>query len=176
MKKRAKPKVDERDEAAEAALRNLVRANAVMSHAMQRFFGRHGISASQWNVLRVLEVAKRGGRKGLRMADIGERLIIRPPSVTGAVDRLERQGLVTRRVSAGDLRTKEVCLTAAGEGIVRRVLAKRHEHVRAVMGGMNAKENRELARLLERVIERLEGLMSKVKGERSKVKVKRPGP
>ena len=92
------------------------------------------------------------------MADIGQRLWIRPPSVTGVVDRLERQGLLKRSVSASDLRTKEVSLTPDGEGLVQRIMSVRHEHVRSLMSGFGAKERNTLVMLLNRLADRLDAL------------------
>jgi len=178
MTQRPKPYVDSTDETAHEAFRSLIRAYGLLNRAMQPFFGQHGISPSQWGVLRVLDRARHGGpakgrglaeggQKRLRMADLSQRLLIRPASVTGVVDRLERQGLLRRCISSSDLRTKEVCLTPAGEGLVNRILSTRHEHVQAVLsgpakgrgraeGGLTAKEQKELVALLSRFINRLE--------------------
>jgi DNA-binding MarR family transcriptional regulator len=158
MTQRRTRRVNAADETADKVLRSLIRAYGLLNRAMQPFFARHGISPSQWGVLRVLERARRKGQARLRMADLSQRLWIRPPSVTGVVDRLERQGLLRRCASSNDLRTKEVCLTAAGEGLVNRIVSGRHEHVESVMCGLNAKERKTLAALLGRFIERLEVL------------------
>ena len=74
---------------------------------------RFGISGSQWGVLVTLhrgEVEER--RTALRLTDLGDRLIVRPPSVTGVVDRLQRMGLVARTPSSDDHRAKDVSLTS----------------------------------------------------------------
>ena len=63
---------------------------------MQPYFARFGISGAQWGVLRQLHLAEQEGLAGLRQTDLSERLLVRPPSVTGVVDRLERVGYVQR--------------------------------------------------------------------------------
>src|SRR5437764_6423730 len=95
---------------AEETFRELIRTLGLLERAMQPYFARYGISGSQWGVLRSLHRAEADGLAGLRQTDLSERLLIRPPSVTGALDRLQRAGLVTRGGSATDLRAKQVSL------------------------------------------------------------------
>src|SRR5262245_55410997 len=79
-----------------AAFRALLRNFGLVDRIMLPYFARFGISGSQWGVLRQLHRAEQEGLHGLRLTDLSERLLIRPPSVTGVVDRLERAGLVMR--------------------------------------------------------------------------------
>src|SRR3954464_8308384 len=81
---------------AEAAFRSLVRTIGLLERVMLPHFARLGVSASQWGVLRTLYRAEANGDRGLLLTDLSERLLVRPPSVTGLVARLERDGLVTR--------------------------------------------------------------------------------
>ena len=97
---------------AEKAFRQLIRTIGLLERAMQPCFARFGITGGQWGVLRNLHRAEAEGRSDLRLTDLSERLLIRPPSVTGVVDRLERAQLVARTDSATDLRVKQVALDA----------------------------------------------------------------
>src|SRR5881227_1384167 len=90
----------------EQALRSLIRTLGLLDKVMQPYFARFGISGSQWGVLRNLHRAEAEGLPGLRLTDLSERLLIRPPSVTGVVDRLERLALVVRESVSGDLRAR----------------------------------------------------------------------
>src|SRR5437588_12552015 len=80
----------------EQTCRALLRTLGLLKRVMEPYFARFGISGSQWAVLRTLLRAEAEGRKQLRLTDLGNRLLIRPPSVTGVVDRLQRMGLVAR--------------------------------------------------------------------------------
>src|SRR5262249_3520570 len=91
----------------ESAFRGLIRTWGLLERVMQSYFAQFGISGSQWGVLRNLHRAEQEGLPGLRLTDLGDRLLIRPPSVTGAIDRLERAGLVVRDGSPTDLRAKQ---------------------------------------------------------------------
>jgi DNA-binding MarR family transcriptional regulator len=126
---------------------------------MQPYFAQFGISGSQWGVLRMLHRAESEGSSGLRLTDLSERLFIRPPSVTGVVDRLTRAGLVTRDGSPTDLRTKNVALTDEGRQLVERVLRFHGRQIDTVLGGLDTGEQEELHRLLARVGGHLEELL-----------------
>src|SRR5947208_8724398 len=99
---------------AEGAFRELLRVFGLLERVMQTYFAQFGITGSQWGVLRNLHRAEQESGPGLRLTDLSERLTIRPPSVTGVVDRLERAGLVLRDGSRTDLRAKRVKLTSKG--------------------------------------------------------------
>src|SRR5665213_2582195 len=104
--------------------RAMLRTLGLVERVMQPYFAQFGITGSQWGVLRVLHRAEAEGLPGLRLTDLSERLIIRPPSVTGVVDRLERLGLVVRQSVPGDLRVKRVTLTTKARQLLDRVLGR----------------------------------------------------
>ena len=126
---------------------------------MEPYFARFGISGSQWGVLVTLhrgEVEER--RTALRLTDLGDRLIVRPPSVTGVVDRLQRMGLVARTASSDDHRAKDVSLTAAGRDLVRQILEHHPAQVRLAFAGLSIPEQGEFRRLLDLMSTHLEQL------------------
>jgi DNA-binding MarR family transcriptional regulator len=141
---------------AETAFRSFIRTFGLVERAMQSHFQAFGISGSQWGVLRNLHRAEEAGEGGLRLTDLSHRLLIRPPSVTGAVDRLEDAGLVARTAVPGDLRAKRVALTAEGRAVVERVLTVHGRQIAKVMAGLSTDEQHELNRLLTRLGENLQ--------------------
>ena len=150
--------VDRAEPGPEQTFRALLRTLGLLRRVMEPYFARHGISGSQWAVLRTLARAEDDGLRQLRLTDLGGRLLIRPPSVTGVVDRLQKLGLVARVPSPTDQRVKNVSLTAAGRKLVRRVLQHHPEQVRSLLAGLNALEQEELHRLLGRLGSHLEEL------------------
>lgn len=58
---------------------------------------------------------------------LGRKILISSGSITAAVDRLERQGLVERRASASDRRARIAHLTAQGKALIEGLF---QEHVR----------------------------------------------
>src|SRR5262245_45672528 len=126
---------------------------------MQPYFARFGISGSQWGILRTLRRAERKGSSALRVTDLSERLLVRPPSITAAIDRLERLGLATRAASTTDGRAKEVRLTARGRARLERALAGHAAQIDAVLGPLSRAERTELQRLLDQLGHHLKGLL-----------------
>jgi DNA-binding MarR family transcriptional regulator len=129
----------------------MLRTFGLVERVMQPYFARFGISGSQWGVLRNLRRAELEGLGALRLTDLSERLLIRPPSVTGVVDRLERAGLVSRQGSTTDLRAKHVALTPRGRALLEEVLMVHEAQIDSVMGGLSLAQQAEFHRQLGRV-------------------------
>lgn len=85
---------------AEAFL-NLVRTTDQLQHTLRARLKSHGITETQYNLLRILRGA---GEAGLACSEIAERLITRDPDVTRLLGRLERMALVQRTRDAKDRR------------------------------------------------------------------------
>lgn len=139
----------------DTAFHTLLRTFGLLEKVMHPHFARFGVSGSQWGVLRSLHRAEAEGAKRLRLTDLSAGLIIRPPSVTGVVDRLQRMGLVSRDTSPTDMRAKEIKLTDKGRRLVDRVLAVHGRQIQAVLAGLDSNEQQELRRLLGRLGEHL---------------------
>lgn len=148
----------------EEAFRAILRCFGLIKRNMEPYFGRFGISGAQWGVLRVLHRAHEEARAGLRLKDLGGRLLVRPPSVTTVVDRLERQGLVTRQASATDRRSKSVSLTPAGEELVRTILEGHSRQIHSMLAGLSSEEQAQLLDLMRRLHAHLEGLLEQTAG------------
>src|SRR5262249_18407456 len=142
------------------ALDELLRTFGLVERALQPFYTRFGISGAQWGVLRTLYQAEQEGQAGLRLTDLSQRLLLRPPSVTGLIDRLERSDLVRRSVWATDLRAHPIRLTRAGRRLVQQILAEHEGQMHVVLEGLNANDQTELTRLLAAWRLYLQGLLS----------------
>jgi len=142
------------------AFRELIRTFGLLERVMQPYFSRFGITGSQWGVLRTLHRSELEGTSGLRMTDLSDKLLIRPPSVTGVVDRLERSGLVERKASPDDQRSRLVGLTDAGRQLVERVLTVHEAQVEYVLAGLTLPEQMALQRHLARLGRHLEALLA----------------
>jgi MarR family transcriptional regulator, 2-MHQ and catechol-resistance regulon repressor len=137
--------------AAEGAFYALLRTFGRLRQVMEPYFATHRISGSQWGILRALQRAGAEGQTALRVTELGQRLLIRPASVSGALDRLERQGLVERTASKEDRRVRRVCLTGAGDELVARVLKGHGEQIESLFTGLTSKELNDLTATLQRL-------------------------
>jgi DNA-binding MarR family transcriptional regulator len=133
--------------AAEEVLLNLVRTNDVIGHRFDVLFEAHGLTASQYNILRIL----RGEGRPLPCLEIAGRMVTRVPAITGLVDRLEAKGLVARERSAEDRRVVFVAITATALDLLAGLdepLRQLHEQL---VGPLGPAELRKLIRLLEKL-------------------------
>jgi len=149
---------------AETPFRALVRAFGTGKQVMEPYFVENGVSSAQWGVLRAIIVAESEGVKELRLTDLSTRLLIRPPSVTTVIDRLERAGFVTRSASTTDRRAKTIALTAKGRKMVTKVLASYDDQIAKVMSGLSATEQKQLCAMLAKLQAHLEGLLAEIPG------------
>jgi DNA-binding MarR family transcriptional regulator len=92
---------------------------------------------------------------GLSQSELLTRLMVEPPTVTKAIGRLERDGLVTRRRDRGDARVSRVFLTARGKRLRGRVEAIWAELEERATAGFTADERGLLRRLSARMRENL---------------------
>jgi DNA-binding MarR family transcriptional regulator len=105
------------------------------------------LSPAQCHVLHLIEP-----ERPIPMGQIAETLACDASNVTGLVDRLESRGLIRRRPSPDDRRVKVLVLTPAGTRI-RALLVERMAAPPAALERLSAEEQRQLARILSRLLE-----------------------
>jgi len=103
---------------AQEAHLNIARAAAELEHTFEDAFKAHGVTNTQFNVLRILRGA---GSEGLCRAEIGERMLRRVPDVTRLLDRLEQAKLITRERVGDDRRFVTPRITARGLALLDRL-------------------------------------------------------
>jgi DNA-binding MarR family transcriptional regulator len=133
----------------EEALLSLVRTNDRLEIQFERLFREHGITNSQYNVLRIL----RGEGRPLPILEIASRTVCVVPGITGLVDRLERAGFVNRLRCEKDRRVIYVALTDRGMETLAGLDEPLAEMHRKVVGHLSQSELKELIRLLEKLRE-----------------------
>lgn len=143
-----------RSTAQEAAIALLLTAEVTRWPIQDLLAAEHDLTLQQYNVLRILRGA---GSAGLPTLEIAERMIERTPGITRLIDRLEDKGLVVRERSADDRRQVFCRLTAAGAELLRGLDRPIDALDEMVMGGLDAKEQATLIRLLDKVRARLPG-------------------
>lgn len=105
------------------------------------------LSPAQCHVLHLIEPDR-----PIPMGQLAETLACDASNVTGLVDRLESRGLVRRRPSAEDRRVKVLVLTPTGCRL-RALLVERMTAPPATLERLSPREQRELVRILSRLLE-----------------------
>lgn len=97
------------------AIVSLLRTATVVEHATNELLRPHGITLTQFNVLRILQGA---GRRGLCGREIGERLISRVPDVSRLLDRMAEMGLISRVRDTADRRHVTAAIAVKGRKLL----------------------------------------------------------
>ena len=105
-----------------------------------------GLCPSDFGVLEVLF-----GKGPTAVNAIGEKIGLTSGSITTAVDRLERRGLVERRAQAGDRRARVVHLTTAGKKLVAGAMVKHAAAMERAASGLTAEERLQVVALLKKL-------------------------
>ena len=134
----------------EAAL-GVLRTGDRLQICFARLFREHGLTPSQYNILRIL----RGEGKPLPILEIASRTITVVPGITGLIDRLERAGFVHRLRCEKDRRVIFVALTDHATTTLAAIDEPLLALNRKLLGHLSQAELKELIRLLEKVRERL---------------------
>ena len=97
---------------------NLCRTAAVMSHQVEQSLRPHGLSQTQYNVLRILRQADPAG---LPQHDIRDRLVAQVPDVPRILERMDKAGWIRRTRGEIDRRVVNATLSKAGHELVDRL-------------------------------------------------------
>jgi DNA-binding MarR family transcriptional regulator len=117
MKANVQPTTQRRPGSREETLfLELLRTCDLLSRRPAQLLKTEDLSATQYNVLRIL----RGSPEGLPCGEIAARMITRDPDVTRLLDRMEKRGLISRSRDKKDRRTVIGRITPEG----RRLLAR----------------------------------------------------
>ena len=134
----------------EDAFLDLLRTTDLLSRRPAQVLKTEDLSATQYNVLRIL----RGAPEGLACGEIGNRMITRDPDITRLLDRLEKRKLVSRCREAKDRRMVLTRITSEG----LKLLARLDDPVREA-------HRKQLGHLGRERLRTLEGLLSEARSQ-----------
>jgi DNA-binding MarR family transcriptional regulator len=129
----------------------LERAGRAVGERLDRAFGRDGVTADHWRVLRIL-----ADGEGHTMGEIAERLQMNPPTLTKLVDRMVGKSLVQRSADPEDSRRVLVYAADAGLELLHELQGKVDQHHAALQALLGDRNARQLERLLTTLIEAAE--------------------
>jgi MarR family 2-MHQ and catechol resistance regulon transcriptional repressor len=98
---------------------------------------------------RVLEVLLNKGP--LPVNTVGPKVWLTPGSISVAVDRLVKKGLVSRKGQAGDRRVRQVELTPKGRALIKRGFGEHAAAMENMIGVLSKNERLTLLRLLKKL-------------------------
>ncbi len=117
------------------------------------------LTGPQLTVLKMLE-----GLGDLSLSELSERIRAQNSTVTGIIDRMEREGLVTRTRSTEDRRVVKIRLTDKGSKIARAIAVEPMEIFRGALDSLTAGETRELLKILTKIAKRVQSIVKREVG------------
>ena len=139
------------DETARSVLRSLRRILQAVDLHGRRLRSRYGLTGPQIICLREIQ---RG--ESLNPGQLARNVGLKPPTVTGIVDRLETRGLVTRRRRHIDKRQVRIELTESGAAVVNAAPAPLQEEFVGRFAALPAHRREAIAGHLDEVVALLE--------------------
>ncbi|MBA4032207.1 MAG: MarR family transcriptional regulator [Planctomyces sp.] len=139
------------DPTEEAAL-ILLRTADRLEYRCGQLFRQHGLTNSQYNVLRIL----RGEGEPLPSLEIGRRMLQPVPAMTGLIDRLQKLGLVDRQRIPMDRRQILVGLTEQGSRLVANIDEPLKVLMSEMFGNLSPEDLQQLTQLLEKTRQQIE--------------------
>ena len=130
----------------EEALLNLLRSSDYLERAFQQKIRGWGLTATQYNVLRILRGAH---PNGLACAAIGERMIAAEPDITRLLGRLKRLKLIRQHRDRRDRRVVLTTITDSGLELLGAMDPAVRNGPKELLGHMRRAELVEMIRLLE---------------------------
>jgi DNA-binding MarR family transcriptional regulator len=139
------------DPSACEAFLNLLRAGDEAYRQSENFFNDHGMTPGRFTVLMLLFDKLAGISLPQTPAELAEKAGVARATITGLVDTLERDGLVTRRHDSGDRRMMLIHLTPKGQAALEGILPGHFKQMADQMAPLSEHERKTLVRLLNKV-------------------------
>jgi DNA-binding MarR family transcriptional regulator len=122
---------------------------------------RADLTGPQLTVLKMLE-----GLGDLSLSDLSERIRAQNSTVTGIIDRMEREGLVLRSRSTEDRRVVHIKLTDKGARIARDIDVEPMEIFRGALESLTPGEMSDLLRILTKIARRVQAIVKRDVGDK----------
>ena len=127
------------------AFLNVLRTSSKLTDALEDLLRPYGISATQYNVLRIL---RGSGPDGLCRNELRDRMLTRMPDMTRLLDRMEDGGLVTRAREREDRRMVLTRISSTGQELLKQLDAPVSELHRAQLDRLTNDQLRSMIDLL----------------------------
>jgi MarR family 2-MHQ and catechol resistance regulon transcriptional repressor len=131
-----------------AMLEMILEAGDVVGKYVNTYPNEFGLTATKFNTLQVLN---NDPRHGVTQNQLGSKLTVTGPNITGVIDRLERDNLVTRETHPNDRRANLVKLTDEGQRMFEQAADLHAIRTHQLISVLNPEERTLLAELLRRI-------------------------
>jgi DNA-binding MarR family transcriptional regulator len=121
---------------------------------------RADLTGPQLTVVKLLETVG-----DLSLSELSDRIRAQNSTVTGIIDRMEREGLVLRERSKEDRRVVHIRLTAKGQTLAKEIPVEPMEIFKGALETLSPQEMRDLMRIMTKVAKRVKQIVRRDVGE-----------
>ena len=125
---------------------NLIYTYNWMNEKMKKVFDKEGITAQQFNILRIL----RGAGVPISTLQIRERMLDKMSDTSRIVDRLVLKGLAKKNICKNDKRLVDVSISTKGKKLLEKIDRYENE-MDAIFGNLSEAEAKTLNNLLDKI-------------------------
>ena len=158
---RTVPRISPRERDA-AAVSRIVETSIYLQTESRRLAkeqcAKHGITATQLNVLKLLEEIG-----DLTLSQLSKRMVSTNSTVTGIVDRMVAAGHVAREQSADDRRVWKIRLTPQGRAVAKKIDVAPWDILRAALKALPPDELDQLIETLAKVAQYVQSTVEETK-------------
>jgi DNA-binding MarR family transcriptional regulator len=115
---------------------------------------RADLTGPQLTVVKLLEQVG-----DLSLSELSDKIRAQNSTVTGIIDRMEREGLVTRERSKEDRRVVHIRLTPKGRALAGEIPVEPMEIFKGALQSLSAQEMRDLMRIMTKVAKRVKQIV-----------------
>jgi len=130
---------------------HLLRTGDESARVVEANLARHNITQGRFGVLMILVNRCAGDTSTLGPAELADAAGVSRATMTGLIDTLERDGLVTREPDTVDRRMMLVRLTAKGRSLLGEILPDHFKNMTLLMSPLSEFERQTLVQLLTKI-------------------------
>lgn len=122
-------------------------ASKKLSESLNNKLLKYGVTKSQWIAMYYIK-----RNKNLNNNDLVELMGAKQPTITGIIERLEREGFIKRKYNKNDKRKKIILLTKKGEEINEKLTEVAQDFRDACLDGIDEKDQEIFLNILNKMV------------------------
>jgi DNA-binding MarR family transcriptional regulator len=133
----------------ERVLMAIVRVAERFKKEASAVFKEHGLTFSQYNVLRVLDSSKDGENT---VRNVNRIMLVSGANMTGITKRLEKAGFIIRKSDPSDDRVKRLEITAKGKQVLQAISEEKERNIKRFLENYTAEQKAEVLTMLRDIL------------------------
>lgn len=138
----------------EEAIYSLALIHNIITDKTSTYLENFDLTLGKFNILMVIK--HQGGEKGIPQVEVSKRLIVTPSNMTKLIDKLEKDGFVTRSALEGDRRVNIMKITAKGSKLLDDIWPGYNKILQDIMVVMDQSNQKTAAVVLNNWLNKLQ--------------------